>query len=196
MLSTFQAFQSQQAVERIRQLQSLFHILYPWVLHSVERVTVERALLLPQESVCATLFARTAHREDLPHAADAYHLWAELIILREIVLGGRGWGLAQSELCVREFAVRFNRLAPVQRHLLLGLMRDRVSATTLIDQHGMTDSQFGRLVSSGIAQLQSSARTEVPPLPRGWQWPEAVVLRSTHPEHSTPMTLDQQGATA
>lgn len=168
----FEAFQHLPPGDRPTHLGKLFERLSPWIQRGVRVATMRHFLVLPEEMLLARLFALAARRDDLHGSHEAFGLWIESRILRDLADPEDQLGVVHgaSGEPSPELQQRFNGLPVSERALLYLYLVEKRNLPQVARITGISRREIeGALrrawckLTRGIPELK---------LPRGWRAPE------------------------
>ncbi|HEX9794158.1 MAG TPA: hypothetical protein VGC54_09275 [Planctomycetota bacterium] len=171
-LAVFRAFRSVPPARRFHHLGLVFESLSHWIERAIRTVALRHFLLLPSEMVLARIFAKAARRRELHPGHEAFALWVESLILRDLadptdelgaVNGAAGEPSARLQL-------HFNGLPYRERALLYLYMVERYSLREVADRTGMPAAEAAAQLNrvwDRIAHDDPGVQ-----LPLGWRAPD------------------------
>lgn len=167
----FRAFATAAPERRYHHLGLLFQRLSPWIERGVRNVALRYFLLLPVELALARLFARAARMEDLPPAHDAFLLWAEASVLRDLTEPAGELGIAHGSAGEPspELQRRFNALPFADRALLYLYLVEGRSVAEVGRRAGLAPARAARALRRIWRRLGCGEGLR---LPSGWRPPE------------------------
>ncbi len=171
LLGTHRDFQVSPPEKRIKLLGELFEQCSPWLERGIRSTAMRHFLLLPTEMLVARLFARIAHRSDLPEAHAAFLMWIEGQILTDLAdpsdeLGVCNGAPGEPPAALQE---KFNNLPYSDRALFYLYMMEDFDASALAQKTGMTQPKLGHLLKQIWRHLESEVAPEH--LPSQWNPP-------------------------
>ncbi|MBC8327794.1 MAG: hypothetical protein H8E31_03515 [Planctomycetes bacterium] len=168
----FQAFLTLPAEERFQHLGKLFERLAPWIERGIRVAVIRHFLVLPQEMLLARIFAKAAKREALHDSHQAFGLWIESQILRDLADPVDQLGVVNgaSGEPTAELQRRFNGLPMADRALLYLYLVEKRSQPQVARATGIPRPEIDATLQSAWRQLTRGL--DELKLPRGWRKPD------------------------
>ena len=170
----FKAFQSSPSNSRFHNLGVLFESLTAWIERGIRLTVVRHFLVLPTEMLIARLFALTTHREELHDSYEAYLMWVESIILRDLADPSDSLGVVHgaSGEPSAELQQRFNELPMSDRALLYLYMVEKNSLSEVAKRTKIPNKEVARKIER-VWRIVSAGNPELE-LPIGWHSPKQL----------------------
>ncbi len=168
----FQAFQNLPETERYSHLGKLFERVEPWIKRGIRVAVVRHFLVLPEEFLLARLFAKAAKRDALHDTHEAFGLWIESRILRDLADPEDQLGVVNgaSGEPSAELQGRFNQLPTADRAILFLYLIEKRNPAQVARATGILPAEIRasllriwQVLTRGIDELH---------LPKGWRAPE------------------------
>jgi hypothetical protein len=172
LLATFRDYQVSPPENRVNLLGDLFEKCSPWIERGVRSTSMRHFLLLPTEMLVARLFARVAHRDDLPDHHGAFLMWIEGNILTDLADPSDDLGVCNGAPGEppAELQQKFNNLPFSDRALFYLYMVEDFDAAALADKTGMPKPKLSQALQQVWRQLEKESEG---PLPGQWKPPGA-----------------------
>ncbi len=173
VLGTFRDYQVSPPEQRVQLLGSLFQKCTPWIERGVRSTALRHFLLLPTEMLVARLFARVAHKDQLPDGHAAFLMWVEGSILTDLAdpsdeLGVCNGAPGEPPAALQE---QFNSLPYTDRALFYLYMIEDFDESTLAYKTGISKPKLSQLLTQVWRHLEKEAGSEQ--MPSQWRPPSS-----------------------
>lgn len=164
LLATFRDFQVSPPAQRVQMLGVLFERCSPWIERAIRSTSMRHFLLLPTEMLVARIFARVAHREQLPDHHGAFLMWVEGSILTDLADPSDDLGVCNGAPGEppAELQQQFNNLPYAERALFYLYMMEDYDAAALAHKTGVPQPKLSQALQQVWRQLEKDADGNLP----------------------------------